>query len=300
MHADKEQLKDKEFLDRLFPIRQEPVNTDKAWEQLNSRLASDGLLPAQGQSPAKSLFPVWMRVAASIALLAVAGTLLFTHILNRKVPDIFAVNTTTDNQTLVQFLHDGSVVYLAENTSLSYPERFNTKNRRVSLEGEAFFEVTGNEEQPFLIETRQATIQVLGTSFNLKSDGEDHFELYVEEGRVRVSPRLTGTRSMELEQGEMLVYSGERFERSRPQDQDLSAWRMSRMHFKDEPLENVLLVINRNFGARLQADPSISQRRLTVTFYRNSIPTIVELIGISMNLEVEEKADSVILFKQKL
>jgi transmembrane sensor len=331
MHADKNQVKDYETLARLLsgelsgqeekearailladpgkkamhdeltkywelmetPNRQEAVDTDKAWEQLNKRLASDGLLPAQGQPPRVNLFPVWMRVAASIVLLAVAGTLLFTNILNRKGPDIFAVNATTDSQTLVQFLHDGSVVYLAENTRLSYPERFDTKNRRVSLEGEAFFDVTSSEEQPFLVETRTATIQVLGTSFNLKSDGEDHFELYVEEGRVRVSPHRAGGRSMEVEQGEMLVYTGGRFERSRPQDQDLT-WRMSRMHFKDESLENVLQVINRNFNTNLQSDPSVSQRRMTVTFYRNTVPTIIELISMSMNLEVEEKGDSIL------
>jgi transmembrane sensor len=285
------------------PKRQKPVDTGKAWAKLNSRLQADGLLPEKSQDmpqPGRRyLFPAWMKYAASLLLLAVAGSLIYTSLRDRGDAEIFAENTSTDNQTLVQFLQDGSVVYLAENTHLSYPEKFDKKLRRVSLEGEAYFEVSGKQEQPFMVETQPATIQVIGTSFNVKSAGQDHFELYVLEGRVRVSPRRPGSRSIEVEPGEKIVYASGRFEKSLMPAAEASNWHLNRMHFKDETLENVLMVINRNLGANLTSAPEVSQRRMTVTFYQNTVPTITELISLSMNLEVEETEGSTLLFRPK-
>ncbi|MFO7998994.1 MAG: FecR domain-containing protein, partial [Bacteroidales bacterium] len=171
------------------------------------------------------------------------------------------------------------------------------RQRKVSLEGEAFFDVTRDASQPFIIETEPAIVEVLGTSFNVRSTGENDFELYVEEGKVRVSTRKKPSERMDVEAGETLSFSENRFIKFRAGDNSASEWKTNRMHFKDETLENILMVINRNFGSRLEVVPEASQRRLTVTFYQSTLPTIIELISLSMNLQTEEKEGSVIEFK---
>lgn len=304
MHADKDKSKHYETLTRLLggemPGQQEAVNTEKAWEKLSSRMLADGLLDEKPRAVKTIRLPLWVRYAASLALLAITGSLVYISLRDKTGPELFAVNTSTENQTLVQFLQDGTVVYLAENTRLSYPERFEAKQRRVSLEGEAFFEVTGKQDQPFMIQAGPATIQVLGTAFNVKSTGQDNFELFVREGSVSVNPRTSGGRAIVAEAGEGIVFTSGRFEKFREELPAAGDWRMHRMHFKDETLENVLMVINRNLGSSLKAAPEVSQRRLTVTFYQNTVPTIIELISLSMNLEVEETQESTIVFRPKI
>ncbi len=66
-------------------------------------------------------------------------------------------------------LPDSSIVVLNSGSTLSYPDRFETGNRTVILNGEAFFEVKKNKHCPFYVKTKDITIRVLGTRFNVKS-----------------------------------------------------------------------------------------------------------------------------------
>ena len=64
-------------------------------------------------------------------------------------------------------LHDGTVVWLNARSRLRYPNRFSGAERKVELDGEAFFEVFRNEEAPFVVSTEKLDIKVLGTKFNV-------------------------------------------------------------------------------------------------------------------------------------
>lgn len=72
-------------------------------------------------------------------------------------------------------LSDGTKVWLNSETTLRYPVEFVGNERRVELSGEAFFEVTRNEKAPFLVESGEQTVKVLGTEFNISSMNENLF-----------------------------------------------------------------------------------------------------------------------------
>ncbi|MBW6499375.1 MAG: FecR domain-containing protein [Bacteroidales bacterium] len=274
-----------------------PVDTDKAWQQLHSRLESDGLLPERGESAPSVRRPVWLQLAATFLLLVAAGTIIWLWPGRNPKASMLAMSNTDSEQTLVKLLADGSVVYLAANATLAYPVEFAPGERRVNLQGEAFFEVEHQAAQPFRVELEMATIEVLGTSFNLKSLENNGFELLVEEGLVQVQFQKPLNEKVLVAPREMLVFSGETYQKISGTDLELTLWRQNRMHFKDESLENVLSVINRNYHSRLLVpDPLVASRLLTVTFFENDLPTIVELISLSMNLQAQLQPDSSIVF----
>lgn len=278
------------------------VDTEKAWNQVHQRLLDDDLIPARPGSERVYLKPsvsVKFKYAASIMLIITAGIISYFLLFNPYSVSLLSLETGSGNNTLVQTLNDGSVVYMADNTIINYPEIFSGGQRKISFSGEAFFDIFPKNEQPFIIETNSAVIEVLGTAFNLKSL-ENNFELIVEEGLVRVTLKDNPDYSEVAGEWEMLTTLDDRIEKSPVVDRTYLSWKMNRMQFRDEKLENIASVISKNYGVNIGFDDErIKERRLTATFHNNSISTIAEVIALSLGLEFEFLADSSIIFRDK-
>ncbi len=282
------------------PDLQPGIDTDRAWNTLSNRLYQEGLIPELSSPGKYNQYSFWMKWAAIFIALVTTGIFLHNSLQTNANDKLLTLSNGNENTTLVHTLADGTVVYLADNTSLSYPKTFDGKSRVVKLDGEAFFDIQHNINQPFFVETNMVTIQVLGTSFNVKTSGSTNFELYVERGIVRASMNDKLNSSVEATQGELISMSDKRMSKSLAGSQDFSAWKINRMHFKDETLENVLSVINRNYASNIYFQhPDLKNRRITVTFYNNDLPTIIELICLSMNLEGDALSDTDIMLKPK-
>ncbi|SHI53788.1 FecR family protein [Tangfeifania diversioriginum] len=107
-------------------------------------------------------------------------------------------------------LADGTRVWLNAGSRLIYPSRFVDKTREVFLSGEAFFEVTNNKEQPFVVKTVDVNIEVLGTSFNVLAYPEDYsVQTVLAEGKVAVKGSGAGMfkKPVQLEPGQMAYFN---------------------------------------------------------------------------------------------
>jgi len=270
------------------------IDPNKAWNKLYTRLDKDQLIPKE-KVIQHYLIPVWVRWAASIILIMTIASLSYYTLFEKEI-DLISLQTGNDSSTLVQTLNDGSVIYLANNTTFSYPTEFSSDSRRVNLNGEAFFDITPNPKQPFIIETDEAIIEVLGTSFNVKSDKNENFELIVEKGKVRATLKSNPSESTIVLPGEKITSNGNQFSKIKTDNLLYSAWKKQRMQFKDESLSNIIRVINKNYNSNIQLnDQQLNDRKLTVTFYNNSLKQITELICISLKLSMEVKPDSTII-----
>ena len=66
-------------------------------------------------------------------------------------------------------LSDGTWVYLNAESVITYPQKFVGEKREVTLEGEAYFQVTASKERPFVVKTKDMDVLVTGTEFNVKA-----------------------------------------------------------------------------------------------------------------------------------
>lgn len=120
----------------------------------------------------------WKRIVQSIiAGTAVAASIMLSFILGNK--HIFDAPVEY-NEIQIEpcsksciVLSDGTRVHLKASSSLRYPSRFSKDKREVWLNGEAYFEVTHNEEQPFIVHSNYVETTVLGTTFNVTSYSND-------------------------------------------------------------------------------------------------------------------------------
>lgn len=104
-------------------------------------------------------------------------------------------------------LPDGSQVHLNSGSSITYENNFNKKDRVISLEGEAFFDVYRNREKPFIVATGKLMTRVLGTSFNIKTSDKENSttKVSVISGKVHVFDR-DHTIDEQLVKNNQLVY----------------------------------------------------------------------------------------------
>lgn len=272
------------------------TKTDEAWERLYARFEKDNLLAEMPNRKPRRFILGWAAVAAAM----IAGVIFTLTLWSTSEPDADTRNfVTQENQeaaTLVKTLEDGSVVYLAQASTLQYPEHFDTDKREVNLQGEAFFDVAKKPEQTFLIDTEKVRVEVLGTAFDVRSNEQTPFSLSVLRGKVKVSLKQ-GSQTLYVNAGETVIlqnkglqidptkYSG-RFDRY-----------TKNIRFKDECLEDVLRVINmESSGRQIETlSPALGKKRLTVEFSDNSPESVAELICWTFNLKCAREGNKLIL-----
>jgi transmembrane sensor len=146
----------------------------------------------------------WYAVAASL-LFVIASTVTYFLIKSDKGAEKFQYATITSSKRLVENINtseksvtlnlpDGSIVELAANSRISYPNNFDSIDTRdVYLSGEAFFTVTKNPSRPFRVFANEIVTKVLGTSFRVKSFEKDStIQVAVRTGKVSVYSQATG------------------------------------------------------------------------------------------------------------
>ncbi|MFD2036678.1 FecR family protein [Belliella marina] len=100
---------------------------------------------------------------------------------------VFNTLETQRGQEYGVMLADGTKVFVNSMSAITYPVSFNSNERRVKLNGEAFFEVSHNPDMPFIVEVDDMEVKVLGTSFNIKAyQDENYKETVLVNGSVHV------------------------------------------------------------------------------------------------------------------
>lgn len=268
-------------------IEKNRLKTDQAWAQLYTRLEQDGLLNKLTSGTQIPYRIGLMKWAAAIIILCVsAATAIFLEQERTPATALLTLHNNEVSTTLVTTLEDGSIVYLADNSQLSYPEHFQREKREVSLSGNALFDVNGNKERPFLIETEQARIEVLGTSFNIKSSDKSAFELAVRRGFVKVTIKKNGEQTL-VKAGQTVSLLSNHLQVTPTQDNEqFSDYTRRVLQFKDERLGDILHVINLEYPKMpLKTTADLEDRRLTVSFYNNSPAAMAELICAALKLK---------------
>jgi transmembrane sensor len=156
-------------------------------------------------------------------------------------------------------LPDGTNVYLNAGSRLIYPDFFADKNREVFLVGEAFFEVEHNEEQPFVVQTTDIRVRVLGTQFNVSAYPSDNIiETVLTSGRVRLEQNNTGmlSETTELSPGQLAAFSKkERTTRLKEVDiEHYTLWKEGLLKFESTDLSRVVKRLERYFNIRFRYD----------------------------------------------
>lgn len=261
------------------------VNEDEAWTRFRQRVATP-VIPV----PRRIGLP-WLRIAAVFFVLAAAAWLFYTYSSNKPVQRF---SLRTGNDTRIDTLSDGTIVTLNRNSILTTQKDLGGNARAVELEGEAFFLVAPDKSRPFTVHTKHATIDVLGTSFNVRA-ALGSTEVIVETGLVQVRK---DQRSVNLRPHEKALVSENNAD-PRKEDNPDDLYNYYRTHefvCNSTSLGRLVEILNEAYGAHIVvANSSLNRMALTTTFSNESLDEILSIVCKTLKLTSTKKDGQIVL-----
>lgn len=234
----------------------------------------------------------WGQRAAAILFLPLVGLLLWQQSLiqqTESMAEMLEIHTNPGMTTRFQ-LPDGTSVCLNSGSTLKYPSKFTEDTRSVQLSGEAYFEVTPNRKQRFIVYTPdQSAVEVYGTHFNLEAY-PDHPEITttLTEGKVGFLYKEEGiTKRAMLAPGQKLIYNTSTQHLSHHITSGLSelSWTEGKIIFDNTPLSEALHMLGKRFNVDfIVKDSNLNENRFTGTFTTQRLEKILEYFEISSHI----------------
>ena len=193
-------------------------------------------------------------------------------------------------------LSDGTVVYLNSESELRYPVKFVGEDRRVYLSGEAYFDVTQDKAHPFIVDVKNSTVRVLGTSFDVRAYADENEVLTtLVQGSVRFS---AGNKSVILKPGEQAVLDKSGRVENRKVDTYLyTAWKDGVFAFNKQRLEEIMKVVARWYDVNVFWE-NASQKEVTFTGKMkryDDFSKVVEILEMTGNTEFVVKENNIFI-----
>lgn len=277
------------------------INKEQSWNDFKEKLQTGYF---ESPEPGRNL--LWLKVAAVVLL--VSGAIWASFNLGKSdgvrnsSPAVAEgqysfKKTVTGNNTKADTLPDGSVITLNKNSDIRYPASFNGATRNVELNGEAFFDIKHNAAKPFVLQVNQFLITVLGTSFNVNSNGSET-EIIVATGRVSVRRKQE---QVMLNAGEKLTVGGNATAlKKEVNTDDLYRYYLdSATTVKQVSLKRFVTVLNHAYNADIIiAQPQLNVLPATLKFSRSQpLTAILTTLSNNLGLTVNHKGSVIILSK---
>lgn len=267
---------------------------DEAWQEVHAMLG--GLRePARGLRRAEQAAwrkPVRRWAAAAAVFLALGLTLQNTPWLDRLRADYA---TATGESRRIE-LADGS--HLQLNTDSAVQVRMSAGERQVRLlRGEGFFEVTRDPARPFVVQSGDGWVKVVGTQFSVtRRDAQTRVK--VAQGKVEVSSGSGAT--VYLEPGRAVEYQGQQLAQVHGFDASSGfAWRQRQLVFRQQPLSEVVSELNRYWpGKTLVLGDALRNRVVSGVFEIDKPDAVIKALEYTLNLHAEHYTPYLLVLRE--
>jgi len=274
------------------------LNIDTEWTEISKRMEQSEVsaptsLPTPGKGRLVSMLTSWKAAAALIVLLGAAAVLFYLN----SGPDMMRV--TADSGTIEQILPDGSVISLYKGSVIEFPSDFSENTREIKLDGEAYFSVVHDVDRPFIVSGNNARIKVLGTSFDVNTRvAENQISVVLTTGKISLYFKGKESENTILNPGEKaeISTSAKVITKSTNSDPNYMAWKTGKIVFDNTGLNQVIATISKVYQTEIRlADQQLNGCSLTATFEKQSLNSVLSVIGTTLDLTVSEENGVIVL-----
>ena len=267
-----------------------------SWSQLDSYKKKDGLTS------------MVKYAAVLLTIISFSALMVYLNIENPIVDTNQAAEIiekqNPNGQKSTFKLEDGTIIRLNAGSKLSYQKEFASYERRVTLEGEAFFDVIRDETRPFIVETKNLTTTVLGTSFNIKAyQQERKCSVSVASGKVKVTMRddssISGSQYILLNKNQMATYnlSDNSITTKEAISNAVFSWKENIIQFDHADFNDIIGTLKRWYGVEFIIDSNNSfAGRFNAKYNNETLDLVLEGLKGEYNFEYKIEGEKVYIY----
>jgi len=240
--------------------------------------------------PVHKLLRIYMKVAAILLIpLLVAGGLIYSYLAYKQQiieGERVSARIFAPMGSRVSFsLPDGTRGMLNSGSRLDYSVPF-TSDRKVNLEGEAWFEVSHDEKHPFEITAGSSVVKVLGTSFNISAyPAENYIEMVLSSGKVEYHNNISNENMILLPSERLVCHEG-RTDKTVVDPAKYNAWTEGKLVFRGDPMAEVARRIERWYNVNIQiADKELEKYSFRATFQDDPLEDVLKFLSMTSPIQ---------------
>ncbi|MDD4189958.1 MAG: FecR domain-containing protein [Mangrovibacterium sp.] len=284
-------------IEQAYQIVKALVIEEKAHPNENFSDSLEFLIKHLSRKTRRKKLSLWWSRAAAILLLPLlmAGVHFYSKLYPDESPQTIR-HIVPDGEKSKVVLNDGTSIWLNSGSTLSYQTNAGCV-REVSLTGEAFFDVVKIPDKPFLVKTKDYTVEVYGTQFNVRAyDGRTASETILKEGIVTIS--LKNQKTVKLEPGQRFSMNHEnRYEISTVNPDLYLNWKDQILKISNEALEDLIIRMERWYGVKIRVEDfeRVRHLRYTLTIKTESLREMLALMNYVTPFSFEINGEDVVL-----
>lgn len=272
-------------------------DVDQAFERFRKRTGLD-----QSGRQSYKWYRTWSVAAVAIVLLGLITVTAYWQG-SRQIQSNFSdivVEAPLGSKTKLT-LPDGSTVWLNAGSKMVYSQGFGVSDRRLAFQGEGYFEVEKNDEMPFLVQTHDVNVTVVGTKFNFRNYPEDE-EAVVEllEGKVALENQLKEESVRYLSPNEKMVLhkaTGE-LDITSAKVKEATLWTENILLFDEDLLPDIVRELERSYHVQIEIEnEDLKQTRFYGQFNQleQNIYDVLDMLSETGKLKYHEEGKVIYL-----
>lgn len=263
-------------------------NADNAWKRISSE--------TNKVTRKKYNFSGFLKYAAIVILGLVLGILL-PKLSSEKTDNKFVEITASKGQKIDISLPDGNKIWINSNSSIRYPIDFKDFNKRIYIQGEAYFEFSEDNEKPLFVIVNDVVIQSFNGAFNIKTNAANTgADISVSKGWITLNNLEVQVNDLVIEEGYLCSFSSELpLFIAENDNANYLAWKTGNLHFENTPLKIVAQTLSDHFGKNIQVEGRIQYCNFTSDYSNAKLETILNDIEVSVNTKINMKNNRVII-----
>jgi len=225
----------------------------------------------------KNSWKILWQSAAAIAALIIVSYFSFREGNERtsaRFSEMIKIEAPSGSTAKV-YLPDGTLAHLNASSTITYSQTFGVDNRKITLSGEGYFEVTRNEKLPFSVQTEELQVDVLGTKFNLRNYPDDKdASVCLLEGKVLVGNHIKPNENIMLypDQKILLDKKNGDIRLTKVTSQNTAAWTNGHLFFDDALLSDIAKDLERNYNVTIVLmHPDLENMRIYGSFIKKEL-----------------------------
>ncbi len=279
-------------------LRNELINADSTIDEMTKKRIF-GKIRKETIRKNYFLSENWQKVMqwAAIFLLPILSALTVYYFTQNPQKHFQSTVISAQNGEKAEvILPDGSKVWINSGSTLTYDKDFNRKERSVSLQGEAYFEVTKNKKRPFIVNTNSIKVLALGTSFNVRSYETDSLATAILlEGKVKVT--ASGQEAI-LSVNQRATFDKQKkvLLADRVEARNFVEWKNGNIYFSNQTYDEIARTLSRIYNVEIQfASEQLRPMRFSGTLGNSGIKSALDILSMTSPMYYEMKDTTIIL-----